>query len=248
MSDQGRVIVVTGGASGLGLGIAEALHARGATIVLLDRNAEALECAREKLGCASQLADVTDPAQVDQAIANICSELGVPTGLVNCAGVIRSAPLLNLLDAENPCHPLALWRETIDANLTSVFLMTRAVANRMARARVRGAIVNISSIAARGNAGQSAYAAAKAGVEALTRVWAKELGPLGLRFVAVAPGFIDTPSMHAALSDAAIEELKRETPLRRLGEVGHIVSAVLLALDNDMLTGVVLDVNGGLTL
>jgi 3-oxoacyl-[acyl-carrier protein] reductase len=109
-------------------------------------------------------------------------------------------------------------------------------------------IVNMSSISARGNAGQSAYAAAKAGVEALTRSWAKELGPLGLRFVAVAPGFIDTPSTRAALSVEILEELKQKTPLRRLGEVANVALAVIYALENDLLTGTVLDVDGGLTI
>lgn len=241
-----QVVVVTGGASGLGLGIAEALLSRGAAVVVLDRDASALDQTKARLGCHAFLADLTDPQQVDGAVATVCNTIGTPAALVNCAGLIRSAPLLNVLDAANPRHSLDLWRETIDANLTSVFLMTRAVADRMVRARVRGSIVNISSVAARGNAGQSAYSAAKAGVEALTQVWAKELGPLGLRFVAVAPGFIDTPSTRAALSPDAIEEWKRKTSLRRLGEVDHVVSAVLFALENDMVTGAVLKVDGGL--
>jgi 3-oxoacyl-[acyl-carrier protein] reductase len=240
-------IVVTGGGSGLGLGIAEALAERGAVPIIIDRNPEAIQWASQQLGCPAYLADLTVPEQVATVVETICAE-GVPQGLVNNAGVIRNGMLLNLFNRDEPFHSLDLWNEVIEVNLTSVFLMTRALALRMMWARTRGVIVNMSSISARGNAGQGAYAAAKAGVEALTRSWAKELGPLGLRFVAVAPGFIDTPSTRAALNEEILEELKQKTPLRRLGEVVHVTSAVIYALENDLLTGNVLDVDGGLTM
>lgn len=247
MDIRGARIVVTGGASGLGLGIAAALAGRGAVPILIDRDAEALRRAGDQVGCPAHLADLTLPDQVAAVADKVCAE-GVPCGLVNNAGVIRNGMLLNLLSRDEPYHSLDLWDEVISINLTSVFLVTRAFASRMVRARVRGAIINMSSISARGNAGQGAYAAAKAGVEALTRSWAKELGPLGLRFVAVAPGFIDTPSTRMALNEEVLNELRQKTPLRRLGEVAEVTSAVLYALENDMLTGTVLDVDGGLTM
>lgn len=247
MEVRGARIVVTGGASGLGFGIAEALAKRGAVPIIVDRDPEALGRARGSLGCPAHQADITSPEQVNQVVETICAE-GAPIGLVNNAGVIRNGMLLNLFSREEPYHSLELWNEVININLTSVFLMTRALASRMVRERVRGTVVNMSSISARGNAGQGAYAAAKAGVEALTRSWAKELGPMGLRFVAVAPGFVDTPSTRAALNEEILDELKQKTPLRRLGEVVNVASAVLYALENDMLTGTVLEVDGGLTL
>ena len=113
---------------------------------------------------------------------------------------------------------------------------------------VRGYIVNISSIAAGGNAGQSAYAAAKAGVTALGITWAKELGPLGIRSVVVAPGFIDTPSTRAGLTEDRLKALAGQTPLRRLGQAEDVVRAVVTAIENDYTTGTVLHVDGGLTL
>jgi 3-oxoacyl-[acyl-carrier protein] reductase len=156
--------------------------------------------------------------------------------------------LLNLFDPADRRHSLELWQEIIDVNLTAVFLVTRALVARMAEQRIRGVVVSMSSIAARGNAGQGAYSAAKAGVEALTRAWAKELGVLGFRFLAIAPGFVDTASTRTALSEEALAELKRRTPLRRLGQADEIAAAVLYALQNDMATGTVLEVDGGLTL
>ena len=247
MNLEGAVIVVTGGASGLGYGIAEALVQRGARPIILDRDDEALRAAGEALQCPIYRIELTDPQQVDSIVAEICAAHGVPQGLINNAGVLRSAPLLNLLNREQPRHSLELWQEVLNINLTAVFLMTRAVAEQMARKRVRGVIISMSSISARGNAGQSAYSAAKAGVEALTRVWAKELGPLGLRFAAIAPGFIDTPSTRAALTEETLEDWKRKTPLRRLGRVEDVAQAAVSILENDMITGTVLEVTGGLS-
>lgn len=245
---DGASVIVTGGAAGIGLGIAEALIGRGARPILVDCDAPALAAARERLQCPGYVADVTVPEQVDDVVAAICETDGVPQGLVNNAGLISSMPLLNLFNRSEPRHPVELWERVIAANLTSVFLMTRAVADRMARKRIRGAVVSISSISARGNAGQTAYAAAKAGVEAMTLVWARELGALGLRFVAVAPGFIDTPSTHAALAVEKLDEVKHRTPLHRLGTAAEVGKAVVYAFENDMVTGTVLQVDGGLTL
>jgi 3-oxoacyl-[acyl-carrier protein] reductase len=118
----------------------------------------------------------------------------------------------------------------------------------MVAARTRGVVVSLSSVAAVGNAGQAAYSAAKAGVNAMTLAWAKELGLLGIRFVAVAPGFIDTASTRSALSEEAVKDLVKKTPLRRLGKTSEITSAVLFAINNEYLTGKVLEIDGGMTL
>jgi 3-oxoacyl-[acyl-carrier protein] reductase len=118
----------------------------------------------------------------------------------------------------------------------------------MLKRRTKGVVINLSSISANGNAGQSAYSAAKAGVNALTRTWAKELGGVGIRFVSIAPGFLDTPSTQTALSEAILTKLKQQIPLRRLGEVEHIYQAVRFIVENDYLNGTVLEVDGGLVI
>lgn len=248
MNLAGTHVVVTGGAKGLGLALAEALNAAGATPILLDIDQDALLQAASRLDCPQYCVDLTVAEEVDATAATICERHGVPQGVVNNAGILRSAPLVNIASRDDGRHPLDLWHSVIDTNLTSVFLVSRAFADRMVRSRVRGAIVNMSSVSARGNMGQCAYAAAKAGVEAMTRVWAKELGPLGIRCVAIAPGFVDTDSTRAAVPSDILEVLRRETPLRKLGKPDHIVQAVLFALMNDMLTGATIPVDGGLVI
>src|SRR5262249_832490 len=181
-------------------------------------------------------------------VARAWKEAGPISILVNAVGLIRNAPLVNVAAGGDRRHSFELWRETIDANLTTVFLATVNQVDRMVATRTRGVVVSLSSIAAAGNAGQAAYSAAKAGVNALTAAWAKELGLLGIRFVSISPGFIDTASTHAALNEAVVKEWTKKTPLRRLGGASEITSAVLFAIENDYVTGKVLEVAGGLTL
>jgi 3-oxoacyl-[acyl-carrier protein] reductase len=162
--------------------------------------------------------------------------------------LIHSEPLLNLMDTATKRHRIQTWEATIRSNLTATFVTTSVIAEHMALSRTKGVIVNFSSIAASGNPGQTAYAAAKAGVEAMTGVWARELGPLGIRAVAIAPGFVLTESTKAAMSDDALAELKRRTPILRLGKPAEIASAVLFAIENDFVTGTTIAVDGGLVL
>jgi 3-oxoacyl-[acyl-carrier protein] reductase len=126
-----------------------------------------------------------------------------------------------------------------------VFYITSRMVERWVALRNKGVVISISSISARGNAGQSAYSAAKAGVNALTATWAKELGPLGHRFAAIAPGFLDTPSTRAALSEATITRLQQQIPLRKLGDVEHIYLSARHIIENDYINGAILDVDGG---
>jgi 3-oxoacyl-[acyl-carrier protein] reductase len=247
VNPQGKVIVVTGAAGNLGRVISDALQAQGAVVVAWDRDAQALDALRQEQPSRTCLAcDLTDEAQVAQALAETLKAHGRVDGLVNNAGLIHNTLLFNMMGGDQRRHSLAEWHRVIDANLTSTFVATSHVVEHMAMTRIKGVIVNISSIAAGGNAGQSAYAAAKAGVESLTVTWAKELGALGIRVVAIAPGFVDTESTRRALSEAVITDLTRRTPLRRLVAPQSIAQAVLFALQDDDLSGVVLPLDGGL--
>lgn len=241
-----KCVIVTGGASGLGYGIAERLLNAGARVAIVDKDEGKLAALGS--GFERHAVDVTDEMAVRTAVDAIVAKWGTINALVNSAGLIYSEPLINLLRPAGMRHSYATFKQIIDLDLNSVFLVTSIVVEKMVARRAKGAIVNISSIAARGNAGQSAYSAAKAGVEALTKVWAKELGVLGIRCNAIAPGFIDTPSTAAAISAKFVEHVKANTPLRRLGDVESVARAAQFAIEDEFLNGAVIDINGGLSI
>ena len=118
----------------------------------------------------------------------------------------------------------------------------------MVHKRIKGLIINISSIAAKGNIGQTAYSAAKAGVESMTKVWAKELGPFNIRSVCIAPGFIHTESTKESISESTAERLKKQIPLNRFGELIHIAMGIQMVIENEYINGKIIPIDGGLDL
>ena len=155
-------------------------------------------------------------------------------------------PFVNVMNREQMMHDYGRFRDAVVANLDSVFIVSSAVVQQMVSHRWKGVIVNISSISASGNEGQTAYSAAKAGVDAMTVTWAKELGRWGIRCNAVAPGFIGTESTRQALKQEVVDRIRAGTPLRRLGEAQEVALAVEALVLNDFMNGVVLRVDGGL--
>ncbi|WP_300454986.1 SDR family oxidoreductase [Accumulibacter sp.] len=247
MELDGAVAVVTGAAQNIGRCIALTLAGEGCRVAALDLNRELLgQLPGERL--RAFVCDAADPDQAARTVEAVVAEHGRIDILVNAAGWICSAPLYNLLDRKAGRHDPGLWDKALRLNLSSVFVMGSCVAEQMIRRRTRGVLINISSIAARGNAGQSAYSAAKAGSNALALTWAKELGGLGIRALAIAPGFIDTPSTHSAMSDERLREWVGRIPLRRLGSAEQVAQAVVFAARNDYLTGTVIELDGGLKL
>lgn len=246
MQIEGAVAVVTGAAAGLGRAIAEHLLELGATVVVADRDQAALAALPPELH--GQQVDVTQAQEAKAFAATVVKAHGRIDVLVNNAGVIFSEPLVNIMNPEGIMHDYGRFRDSLVANLDSVFIMTSAAVEQMVMRRTRGVIVNISSISACGNEGQTAYSAAKAGVNAMTVTWSKELGRWGIRCNAVAPGFIGTESTHRALSEANLKHIQESTPLRRLGQANEVAQAVATVICNDFINGVILDVNGGLTI
>jgi 3-oxoacyl-[acyl-carrier protein] reductase len=244
MEVSGAAVLVAGGAGQIGRELVMALNKRGARVVVTDRLDQA-ETVFDGADITYHSADAADEADCARVVERTVAALGSINALVNCTGAIHSEPLVNLLKSSDRRHRLSSWHAIIRANLTSTFVLGSVVAEQMAVTRTPGVIVNLSSVASAGNPGQSAYSAAKAGVEALTSTWAKELGLLGIRAVAVAPGFIDIASTHAALGGPVIKEWVRRTPLRRLGSVDAVIAAIIFAIENDFLTGHTLRVDGG---
>jgi 3-oxoacyl-[acyl-carrier protein] reductase len=248
MDLQGRAAIVTGGTGCLGWAISVCLRDQGCHIVVLDNDEDGLARLESETGISGIVGDLADEDAAERCVSDAWSRIGPVSILVNAVGLIHSAPLVNIAAATNRRHDLAAWRRVLDANLTSVFLATASTVERMAANRTRGVVVNLSSVSAVGNAGQGAYSAAKAAVNAATLAWAKELGPLGIRLVAIAPGFVDTRTTRAALDQPAMKDWIGRTPLRRLATEADVVSAVLFAIANEHLTGKVIEIDGGLTL
>lgn len=247
------VIAITGGARGLGLAMARRLGRQGARLALMDRDPEALDEAVSQLygeGIESRgfIVDVADEASVQQAFDDIRASLGPVHGLVNNAGIVKDGLLVKAKEGKVEKRlPLEQWQQVIDVNLTGVFLCGREAATQMIEAGHEGVIVNISSISRAGNMGQSNYAAAKAGVVALTTTWAGELARYGIRVGAVAPGFIET-DMTASMREDMLEKLTSGVPLKRLGQPEDIAESVAFIMTNAYFTGRVIECDGGLRL
>ena len=244
----GKKAIVTGGVRGLGRAMVEKLIANGTAVTVFDLNAAGLDELRKQeslVNCVE--CDVSDYEQVIKATNEYHEQFGAVDVLINNAGILYSEPLIKVTSEGVARHDAAMWNKVLAADLSSVFYMTVCVVEKMITTRTRGVIVNISSVSASGNAGQSAYSAAKAGVNALTAVWAKELGLMGIRVIGVAPGFTDTDSTKEAVSEAALRETVKKVPLRRLGKPAEIADGVVSVIQNDFFNGKVLELDGGLT-
>jgi 3-oxoacyl-[acyl-carrier protein] reductase len=242
-------IVVTGAASGLGRHFALALSGLGAAVGAIDTDAHGLAALASTAPSTMRVhrADVRDEAQVATAIENIADQLGGLNGLVNNAGIYRDGRLVGLDGDGVRKMPLAQWRAVLDTDLTGPFLVGREVAAQMIDRRINpGVIINISSIMRHGNAGQSNYSAAKAGVAALTKVWAEELARHGIRVATIAPGFVRTPIL-CRTDPGVLGAWIDRVPLGRLGEPAEIFTAVRFAIECDFFTGKCLEVDGGLS-
>jgi len=239
---RGEVALVTGASRGIGAAIADALAAQGATVIgtaTSEAGAAAIGDRLGKVGGHGRLLDVTDSASVDALVESIASSIGPISILVNNAGITRDNLLLRMKEDE--------WQSILDTNLTSVYRTSKAVLRGMMKAR-KGRIISIASvIGSIGNAGQSNYAAAKAGVVAFSKSLAREIGSRGITVNVVAPGFIDT-DMTRAMPEAAREGLLGQIALGRLGESADIANAVtfLAGPSAAYITGETLHVNGGM--
>lgn len=253
MDLNGKVVAVTGSAQGLGFCMARALAEAGAKIALVDLNREKLDEAVtgiEALGSTAKayVANVADEGEVEKLFSDIGDDFGALHGVVTNAGVLRDGLMVKAKDGEVTSKlSLAAWQTVIDVNLTGVFLCAREAAAKMIELGCEGVILNISSVSRAGNMGQSNYSAAKAGVAAMTVVWARELARYGIRSMAIAPGFIST-EMVASMKPEALDKMKAMIPLRRLGTPEEIAHTARFIFENDYLTGRVIETDGGIRL
>jgi 3-oxoacyl-[acyl-carrier protein] reductase len=253
MDVRNKTVVVTGACRGIGRAIALRLARQGADIALFDLNATELEetralCAAEAVQARCYRVNVADEGEVSAAMTRVGADFGRLDGLVNNAGIVRDALLVKVKDGAIVGRmTMDQWSAVIGVNLSGVFLCAREAAAQMIERGNGGVIVNISSISRVGNAGQSNYSAAKAGVESMGVVWAKELARYGIRVGSIAPGFTRTEIL-ASMRPEVLEKLTAPVPLRRLGQPDEIAHAVLFIFENDFFTGRCLELDGGLRL
>jgi 3-oxoacyl-[acyl-carrier protein] reductase len=241
---EGQVALVTGASRGIGAAIADTLALRGAQVfgtATTPTGADSISSRLSTISPQSQgrVLDVNDPEAISELLADISSSANSPTILVNNAGVTRDQLLMRMKEEE--------WDSVMDTNLRSVFRLSKACLRGMMKARY-GRIISIASVVgATGNAGQTNYAAAKAGMVGFSKSLAKEIGSRGITVNVVAPGFIDT-DMTRALDEKQKEALLRDIPLARLGEAQDIAEAVAFLAQREAayITGQTLHVNGGM--
>jgi 3-oxoacyl-[acyl-carrier protein] reductase len=238
---QGRVVAITGAAQGLGLAMATRFAAEGAAVALADVNSDALaEAITHDAKVREDVVDVTDSAQVDAWIAAVVEDFGRLDVLVNNAGIIRDNRVEDITDDD--------WHAVLDVSLTGGFHCARAAFGPMKR-QGYGRIVSFSSMSWRGNFGQANYVAAKAGIVGLTRTLALEGARHGITANAIAPGLIETP-MLASMNGPARDKLTGKIPMRHTGRPEDIAEAAAFLASEaaGYITGVVLDVDGGISI
>lgn len=239
---DGKIAVVTGGSKGIGLEVVRQLLASGAKVYYLSRSRAAEHEGLSQQGSVTWIeTDMADEASILAAFETIAGESGRIDILVNNAGITKDGLLMRMKTAD--------WQRVLDVNLTGTFIACRAVTRLMAKQR-SGSVVNISSVVGiTGNAGQTNYAASKAGLIGFSKSMAKELAARGVRVNVIAPGFITT-EMTDVLPEGIKDKLKDAIPMGRFGSVEDIASAVLFlsGSGSTYMTGTVLTVDGGMTM
>lgn len=244
-----KVALITGGTRGIGKAIALCFAAHGASVALFGTNAErgeeAVKEVEKQLAMGQQArfyrVDVASKQEVEQAVAQVYSDFGKVDVLVNNAGVTKDNLLMRLSEED--------WESVLNTNLKSVFLMSKACIRTMMKER-SGKIINVSSVVAlMGNAGQTNYAASKAGMVGFTKSLAKEVSSRGITVNCIAPGFIET-DMTGALNEKQKEQILAQIPMQKMGQPEDIAYAALYLASPlaDYVTGQVLTVDGGMVM
>lgn len=253
MDISGKVVVVTGGAQGLGLAASQMFVRGGAKVAIMDIQEDAIQVARAELGddVLGVVTNVADEASVVAAFDKVVEHFGALDIAILNAGILRDG-LLVKVDRETGKVVRKMskeqWQSVIDVNLTGIFLTGREAAARMIDTGRKGVMVLMSSIARHGNIGQSNYSAAKSGVFTLAVVWGRELARHRIRVASISPGLIGTPMALKDMRQDMLEKLKGRIPVGRLGEPEEIAHTIKFIVENDLITAQNIEPSGGMVL
>jgi 3-oxoacyl-[acyl-carrier protein] reductase len=250
MQLDNKLAVITGSGRGIGRAMALAFAQKRANVALIDLNAADLEQTRtlcEAQGVQARLyvCNVTREEEVVATLDAVVRDFGRLDVMINNAGITKDALLVKVADGKVVSKmSMDQWQAVVNVNLTGVFLGAREAAERMIALGNGGVIISTSSISRSGNMGQTNYSATKAGVAAMTVVWAKELGRHGIRAGAIAPGFTRTEILDA-MKPEMIERAVAAVPLKRMAEPSEMAHAALFIAENDYFSGRIIEVDGG---
>jgi 3-oxoacyl-[acyl-carrier protein] reductase len=249
MQLNGKLAVITGGGRGIGRAMALAFAGKGANIAALDLNQADLDqsvqrCQEAGVKASAYCCNVAQEDALVATLDKIVADFGRLDVMANNAGITKDALLVKAQDGK-VVNKMSMqqWQAVIDVNLTGVFLGAREASARMIELGNGGVIINTSSISRAGNIGQSNYSAAKAGVVAMTTVWAKELARYGIRVGAIAPGFTRTEILDA-MKPEMVEKMVTAVPLKRMAEPAEMAHAAIFIAENDYFSGRVIEVDG----
>jgi len=239
---SGKTAIITGAAQGIGKEAARVMISYSCNVALIDIQKDKLEQTKKELSSSGAkvevfAADISDKAAVDTAISSAHKHFGSIDILVNNAGILRDASLLKMEEKQ--------FDQVIDVHLKGTFLLTQACVKIMSEKKY-GKIINLSSVASRGNFGQTNYSAAKAGIIGMTKTWALELSRYGINVNAIAPGLIET-DMTASIPAPVLQNLTNRIPLKRMGSTTEIANLIcfLASDDSSYIQGEVIHINGG---
>lgn len=244
-------ILITGGAGALGTSFTFDLASRGARVLVCDLSEEALNKVKQtaeqkKLSVETFQADVCQENDVENLFNWCVGKFGKIDVLINNAGIAEDGLLVKKKGDEFEKFPFSRWQRGLAVNLNGTFLCGREAAFHMVKQGSGGIIINISSISRHGNFIQSNYSATKAALIALTVVWSKELSRHGIRTMALAPGYIDSPLTRNIPKDIIERDIIPKIPLRRLGQIDEVAHAIRFVIENDYFNGRVIDLDGGI--
>jgi 3-oxoacyl-[acyl-carrier protein] reductase len=242
-----KTILLTGAGGSIGSYIIKSFY-KNYNLICVDKNKDKLNAVKKKYGRITIYScDLTKTNEVKKLLKNIIKNKTIDI-LINNAGTIYSEPLIKFKKKKFKCHSYKSWLNIINANLNSTFLISSNIIEHLCNLRKESLIINISSIAALGNKGQSAYSASKSAIETLTKVWAKELADFNIRVTCISPGFFNTDSTKRSLSNDIISDIVSSTPSKRMGTYREFTGAINFIIKNKFFNGKILSIDGGFVL